>query len=105
MADTAQLEWIALYEDGGDGEPCAAYVTGHHDVFALAGTAEKEIREAFPCHASPIAEYLDAAGGAALSHFWLKQSDETGCDDQSIYELAKADEPGAFAVTGVRFFL
>lgn len=100
---TTELQWHALYSDGGEGEPWMAYVEGHHDLFALAPTAEKEICLAFPCHGSTITEYLDSAGGAVLAHFWLKQADEAGVDGQPVYKTANANEDGAFAVTGVRF--
>jgi hypothetical protein len=100
---TPALEWIALYEHGGEGEPWMAYVAGHHDLFALAPTAEAEICAAFPCHEGTINGFLEEAGGAALSHYWMKQDGETGCDGQPTFDIAKADEPGAFAVTGVRF--
>ncbi|MCZ7502996.1 hypothetical protein [Agrobacterium sp. ST15.13.015] len=93
------IHWHALYSDGGEGEPWMAYVEGHHDLFALAPTAEKEICDAFGN--GSITEILDAAGGAALAHLWLKQTGEF--DGQPILDLAEANEDGAFAVTGVRF--
>lgn len=99
---TEQLEWHALYDDDGEGEPWAAYVKGHHDLFALAAIAETEIRKAFPCHETHISEILDNKGGAALTHFWLRETARTH-DWQPFYEIATCDEPGAFAVTGVRF--
>lgn len=102
-AHTTALEWHALYDDEGEGEPWMAYVHGHHDLFALAPIAESEIRKAFPAHETDIAEYLDEAGGAALAHFWLKDTGHEG--DITIFNTAKPDEPGAFAVTGVRFYL
>ncbi|KQR27227.1 hypothetical protein ASF91_19615 [Rhizobium sp. Leaf155] len=102
MTDTSpQFEWHALFDDCGEGEPWMAYVEGHHDLFILAPIAEAGIREAFPRHQREISDYLDAAGGAVLAHVWLVCTEDNG--DSKYFEIARAGEIGAFAVTGVRF--
>lgn len=97
---TEQLEWHALYEDD---EPWMAYVLGHQDLFALAPIAEAEIRKTFPCHEETIASHLDEAGGAALAHMWLREVEMTA--DGPLYNIANHNDAGAFAITGVRFWL
>jgi hypothetical protein len=83
--------------------PWMAYVEGHHDVFALAQTAEAEIRAAFPHHLTEVNDCLDEAGGAALAHFWLIRTQDAG--EVQCFEIASAEDTGAFPVTGVRFHI
>lgn len=103
MTDVTQLEWHALFSDGGEGMPWMAYVEGHHDVFALAQTAEAEIRANFPHHLTEVNECLNETGGAAIAHFWLVCTE----DDSEVqcFEIANAGDVRAFPVTGVRFHI
>jgi hypothetical protein len=98
----ASLVWQALCTD--EGEPFAAFVRGHVNPFTLAGDAEDAIVKAFGDIglADDAREIIDAAGGAVISQFWLRQIEDCG-DGLDYFEIANASQRRAFPVTGVRF--
>lgn len=90
--------WTGLFD--GNGEPSAAFVRGHLDVAHLCLNAEDHICAAFGEAAPAVAAILDTNGGAALTHFWLREI--ASHEGTPIYSIAVSSQSGAFPVTGVR---
>ena len=97
------VEWTVLVTD--EGEPQAAFARGHRDIATLRHTAEDAIIAAFAAYSAQLAgdviEILEAAGGAVISHGWMRMS---GADaTASFFEFCQPTADGAFPVTAVRF--
>lgn len=93
-------EWSALIT--GDREPHSAFIRGHRDLFALR-TAEDDIIAAFDRlgYGDDAKEILDAAGGAAIQHTWMRVTERDG--EIEYFEFCSASADGAFPVTAARF--
>jgi hypothetical protein len=92
--------WNAYITDSGD--LWAAFVQGHVEIESLLDDADERIVEAYAeqheDYAAETRNVLEDAGGAVITHFWLKPIDE------EMYGFAEPTDEKAFPVTGMRFW-
>lgn len=101
MSDHVNVPWTAYVTEEGD--PWAAFVSGHVDIRTIAGAAVDEIPKAFADYGEEIVEdvqgLIDDSCGAVLTQFWLAPAEE----EEGMFVFAGEGERGAFPVTGMRF--
>lgn len=99
---TNKFRWHALYDDSGEGDPYLAYTEGHQDLTTIDAEAENILRDVFYDRPDAIADILLNNTPLAFAHLWLKS--EGMLSDEMIFSLCDPSAPGAFAVTGMRFY-
>lgn len=91
--------WNAYITDEGD--LWAAFVEGHVDIDQLLNDADERIIEAYAKQHEDFADaarnVIEDAGGAVITHFWLKPIDD------ETHKFAEPTDAGAYPVTGMRF--
>lgn len=97
----SELLWEAMATE--DDEPWGVYVYGHHDLAAFASEAYRA-RMLLELERIGIENPADWLADKPAEHLWMRDTneDDAGSDDYSMHYCAAGD-PGAIAITGVRF--